>query len=94
MRRFILFTLLFTACPCLSAYEYETPTIHVDSGILREDIPARLIELQSICTYQNPTEQDISLFYHRVTVPPRPIILTMQHYKRIKITSTIFSPLI
>lgn len=70
MRRFILFTLLFTACPCLSAYEYETPTIHVDSGILREDIPARLIELQSICTYQNPTEQDISLFYHRVTVPP------------------------
>lgn len=70
MRRFILLTLLLITCPCLSAYEYEKPTLEINTDILRDDIPARLIELQSICTYTNPTNQDISRFYHRVTVPP------------------------
>jgi hypothetical protein len=70
MYRLILFTILFAACPFLIAFEYQLPALEINTAILREDIPARLIELKGICDYQNSSDQAITRFYHRVTMPP------------------------
>ena len=68
--------MMLAICPCSVAYEYEKPRKEIDRTMLLEHLPARIIELSSICNYQNLSNQNISRFYHRVTIPP-----SFNHYQ-------------
>ena len=62
--------LIMVCCSFVNAFEYSKPTEKNDLEILRGDLFGRVVELTHVFEYENMSDHDVTLLYHKVSMPP------------------------